>query len=127
MGNTKTSITLGAYRHPHMNVAKRKLRVRIRSGDALSTIARRYRVSVRSLMRWNHLKNKHQIRAGKKLVIWIEPPYHRHRLKYYTVRPGDSLSRIAKRHHVSIRHLRQWNNLRRKNFLHPKQRLIVHV
>jgi len=42
---------------------------RIKPGDTLSTIAERYRVSMRGIKSWNRL-NGSFIRAGKKLVIY---------------------------------------------------------
>ncbi len=42
---------------------------RIRSGETLSTIARKYHVSVTNLKRWNGLRSS-SIRAGKKLKIF---------------------------------------------------------
>jgi len=42
---------------------------RIRSGDTLSTIARRYGVSVRGIKSWNNIRGS-MIRAGKRLVIY---------------------------------------------------------
>lgn len=42
----------------------------------------------------------------------------------YRVRSGDVLGKIAQRHHVSVRDLRAWNNLR-SNMIHPGQRLRI--
>lgn len=44
-------------------------RVRVRPGDTLSAIARRYGVSVANIMRWNGLSNSSLIRAGQVLVV----------------------------------------------------------
>ena len=41
----------------------------VRSGDTLSYIARRYRVSVKQLMSWNHLKSD-RLRIGQKIYIY---------------------------------------------------------
>ncbi|MFQ5933897.1 MAG: transglycosylase SLT domain-containing protein, partial [Dehalococcoidia bacterium] len=42
---------------------------RIRRGEALSTIARRYRTTITVLMEMNHLKNPHRIRAGIRITV----------------------------------------------------------
>ena len=42
---------------------------KIRSGETLSTIARRYRVTVNELKRWNNLRTS-RIVAGKRLKIY---------------------------------------------------------
>ncbi len=45
---------------------------RVRRGDTLSTIARRYRISIHALKEWNHIRGTF-IRAGQKLVIYRDP------------------------------------------------------
>ena len=42
---------------------------RVKSGDCLSTIARRYRVSVSQLRKWNHLKSDN-LRIGQRIYIY---------------------------------------------------------
>lgn len=41
----------------------------VRSGDTLSHIARKYRVSVKQLMNWNHLKSD-RLRVGQKIYVY---------------------------------------------------------
>ena len=53
-------------------LSKRKMavdRYRVRRGDTLSGIARRFGVSVRSLMRHNGVRSAHRIHAGQTLKI----------------------------------------------------------
>jgi membrane-bound lytic murein transglycosylase D len=45
---------------------------RVRKGETLSTIARRYRVSIAALKEWNRVRGT-TIRAGQKLVIYRDP------------------------------------------------------
>lgn len=45
---------------------------RVRKGETLSTIARRYRVSIPALKEWNRMRGT-TIRAGQKLVIYRDP------------------------------------------------------
>jgi membrane-bound lytic murein transglycosylase D len=45
---------------------------RVRSGDTLSTVARRYRVSISALKEWNRLRGT-MIHAGQRLVIYKNP------------------------------------------------------
>jgi len=105
-------------------------RHRIRSGETLSGIARRYGITVAALMKANRLRN-HRIRAGKDLIIPlsasapIEPatPVARQKLKY-RVRKGDSLYRIARQFGVRVQDLMRWNRLA-SNRLRPGQTLTV--
>jgi len=62
---------------------------KVQRGDTLSSIAKRYDVSVRDLRRWNHLR-KDRIRPGDKLHL-------RPATRLYTVRRGDTIAKIAKR------------------------------
>lgn len=94
---------------------------RIRSGETLSTIARRYRTGVRSIMRANNLRRSNFIVAGKKLKIplkgvkisQIKKPKQKSTGKASThfVRSGDSLWIIARRYHTTTRKIQGLNNL----------------
>ena len=95
-------------------------RYRIASGDTLGGIARRFRTTVANLQQWNGLPNT-RIRAGRYLIV--DPnaasgsttataasgsaPTGR-----YTVRRGDSLSRIGARVGASVAQLKAWNGIR---------------
>ena len=46
----------------------------VQNGDNLWTLARNYRVSHRSLAKWNGISTKDTIYPGQKLVIWSENP-----------------------------------------------------
>ena len=89
---------------------------RVRSGETLSNIAKRYGVNVRDIRYANRLQNN-RIIAGKTLKI----PYARVANKsyakksskpYYRVRHGDTLSNIAHMFGVNISDLRDANNIR---------------
>lgn len=45
------------------------IRHKIKNGETLSTIARKYRVTVKQIMKWNNMRNSN-IRAGKTLKIY---------------------------------------------------------
>jgi membrane-bound lytic murein transglycosylase D len=50
-----------------------KTHYKVRNGDSLSTIAERFKVTVRDLMRWNSLAAPHRIRTGQILRIAANP------------------------------------------------------
>jgi membrane-bound lytic murein transglycosylase D len=94
---------------------------KVRSGETLSTIARRYRTSVRSIMNANGLRRSHYIMAGKKLKIprrgysimtassasaSKDTPTFR-----YRVRRGDSLWVLAKRYGTTTKTIQNLNHL----------------
>ena len=94
---------------------------RIRPGESLSTIARRYRSSVRKIMRANNLHRSSYIVAGKKLKIPLRGtmPYRPKidRTKDFTlpsihvVKRGDSLWNIAKRYGITTKKIQSLNDL----------------
>ena len=47
-------------------------------------------------------------------------------IKIYLVKSGDTLSHIAKKHKVSVRQIKQWNNLK-SDFLKIGQKLKIHT
>ena len=47
---------------------------RVKSGEYLGKIARRYGCSVKKIQQWNNLKNDN-IREGQKLVLYVRPDY----------------------------------------------------
>ena len=109
-------------------VAPDRINHRIRNGESLSTIAKRYRVRVSDLQRWNNIRDPHRIRAGQKLVIFHSPVARPGRSNsgqsdQYVVRNGDSLWVIARRHKVTIDDLKRWNNLSGSSILRPGQQL----
>ena len=54
------------------NDARSKRTYKVRSGDNLWTIARRHRVTVKQVSRWNNLDANAPIRPGQKLVIYTK-------------------------------------------------------
>ena len=98
---------------------------KVRRGDSLSVIARRYRVSERELMDLNNLRSRHRIRAGQVLVL---PDHARGASRsasreplppdgIYRVRRGDSISRIAQRFGLSAEEIVEANALRKPDHI----------
>ena len=50
----------------------RRLLYTVRSGDTVYSISRQFQVSVSKLKTWNGLNERHQIKAGKRLVMYVE-------------------------------------------------------
>lgn len=99
------------------------VRHRVRSGQTLSTIARRYRTSVRKIMRANNMRNT-RIRAGRTIKIpqrgYVTPKRVRTAPSLsravptsgvHYVHKGDSLWIIAKRYHTTVAKIKSLNGL----------------
>ncbi len=98
----------------------------VRSGDTLSSIAARMKVSTRDLQRWNNLRGT-SIKPGQKLSIGTSSTSSQlaNNSITYRVRKGDSLSSIAKRHGVGVKDVKRWNS--DSNALRPGDQLTLYV
>ena len=97
----------------------------IQRGDTLWDLSRKYDVNLRQLAKWNGMAPTDPLRPGRKLVVWQgeEKTSGVTRNIHYQVRSGDSLARIASRFNVTIRDIEKWNQINRRNYLQPGQRL----
>ncbi len=91
---------------------------KVRRGENLGLIAKKYGVSVSKLSGWNNLGRKRTIYPGQKLKLFAPTRIHK-------VRRGESLIRIARKYGVSVSQLASWNNLGRKRTIHPGQRIKI--
>ncbi|MCA9520808.1 MAG: penicillin-insensitive murein endopeptidase [Myxococcales bacterium] len=86
--------------------------VRVRKGDTLARIAKRYKVRVADLRRWNRIRGN-RVRIGQKLTITSRVAMKIRRARIYVVQRGDTLARIAKRLRTTVKELRRHNRIRR--------------
>ncbi len=117
---------------------KNKARVNhyVQSGESFWTISRKYKVDMHRLAKWNGMAVKDPLREGQKLVVWTTSTgssgsgklTHSKTIQpiHYTVRSGDSLSRIASRYSVSVSDLHRWNTIKGK-YLQPGQKLKLYI
>ncbi len=107
---------------------------RIKPGETLSTISRRYRVSMHRIAMANNISKRHFIIAGKTLKIpqrsiILSRSKKDNRPNYeniltHIVKPGDSLWIIAKRYGTTTKKIQKLNKLANSN-LHIKQVLRI--
>ncbi len=97
---------------------------RVRRGDSLSVVARRFRMKVRQLKRMNNLSSN-LIRVGTRLrVRGGDEDYADDQIVWYRVRYGDSLGKIASRFNTSVRQIKRLNKLS-THLIFPGDRLRV--
>jgi len=89
-------------------------RHRVESGETLSAIAKKYRVTAAAIADANGLERNAALDAGDKLIIPALQPQSevKRRLVSYRVRRGDTFLGIADRFNVSADDLRKWNHLK---------------
>ena len=91
---------------------------KVRKGETLSDIARKYSVSVADLKELNGLRST-RLRPGQKITIKRAGP------KTCTVRRGDNIYRIAKRFDMDVDDLREINGLDTSDRLKTGQKLLL--
>ncbi len=133
------------------------VRHRIRSGETLSTIARKYHTSMSVIKKTNKLRGT-MIRAGKYLLIPV-PQNKAHFYAYksstkskakkrksrrysrtpqaessaeydkviYEVKKGDTLGEIAENYNTRASKIRRWNGLYYGQNIYPRQKLTIYV
>ncbi len=106
---------------------------RVRGGETLSQIARRYATSVTAIAQANRIRNVHRLRLGQDLIIPVQPsrppPPRRAAIEAdsntHIVLEGESLWSIARLYGLTVENLLDWNGLGRRGFIYPGQRLRV--
>lgn len=112
---------------------------KVRKGESLSVIARRYRTSVNAIMAVNRIKSRHSIKASRKLKIpsgkkSVSPEKKQPILvslgskkkSEYIVKKGDSLWKIARQFGTTVNAIRSSNKLNNKHLRIGQVLLIPH-
>ena len=106
---------------------------KVRRGESLSTISKKYKVSIHDVAAVNKIRNRHKISIGQKLTIPIRGAYTSldgppgHIKVVYTVRKGDTLGHIAEDYGTRAVKIRRWNNLAYGQYIYPGQKLVLWV
>ncbi len=113
---------------------------RVRSGESLWSISRKYGMTVTQLARMNHISSKTLLQPGQRLQVagsggngggasateTARVASADGKVKY-KVRRGDTLSGIARRYAVTVREIQSWNNMGGSTSLRAGQSLTIHV
>ncbi|HEX7410726.1 MAG TPA: LysM peptidoglycan-binding domain-containing protein [Bacteroidales bacterium] len=111
---------------------------KVRRGESLATIARKYHCTTSDIKEWNGLKRS-KVSTGQRLTIYtaklpkkiknsneaaqvlrvsrntteeVQPVAH---TKYHVVKKGEFLGKIASKYNVSLDNLKKWNHLKSAN------------
>jgi membrane-bound lytic murein transglycosylase D len=117
-------------------------RHRIRQGETLGHIARKFQTTVELLQDVNNIRDK-WIRAGKSIIIPVATKNLKHYLSEdqrrlalqrtnrrgikvkHTVRPGDTFWDISRKYKVKVGQLASWNGMSPRDSLKPGQKLVI--
>ena len=121
---------------------REKIRHKVKRGDVLGKIARKYHVRVADLRAWNKLRGN-IIRIGQPLAIWVKTDAFNQTpedkqfaqvndkasvpsgKKIHYVQPGDTLWDIARQYpDITIEKIKKMNKLK-SNKIKPGQKLVV--
>ena len=102
----------------------------VQKGDNLSSIARKFNISVAELKELNNLEDtnvkldsKLKIQSGTEIAE-SKKELNRKDFINYTVVKGDNLGNIAKRYDVSVASLQEWNELKDNN-VHVGKKILI--
>lgn len=126
---------------------------KVKKGEKLSNIARKYGCTMDDIKQWNGLKSN-TVPIGKKLTIYSnekqvkavaasekkeeltekavekdskEPVKQSVQYKYYTIQKGDTLYKIAQRQQTTIEEIKRLNNFSTKYTLMPGKKIKVGI
>ncbi|RUQ28299.1 LysM peptidoglycan-binding domain-containing protein [Peribacillus cavernae] len=89
--------------------------VKVKDGDTLWELSKKYEVSVEELKSWNNLAS-HTIHPDDVLKI--------SRDEYHTIKSGDTLWKIANKYGVTVDNLKTWNKLN-SDIIYPGRQLFI--
>ena len=109
---------------PVVSQTTRPLTYRVKSGDTVTQIAKRFGLSITAIAKLNNLGPKSLIRVGQVIkLVGNTPPEVE--AESYRVRPGDTLSGIASRHQLTLSELTSINRISSSTLIYPGQVLRV--
>lgn len=108
--------------HPLSTPNNRRIIHIVQKDDTFEKIQKTYGVSARAIQSWNRLASNKALHEGEQLIIWrkVKQPTQ------YIVRPGDSLSVIARLNHTQVNEIINLNpGLSKSKPLQPGQKILV--
>ncbi len=109
---------------PVVSETTRPSTYRVKSGDTVTQIAKRFGLSITSIAKLNNLGPKSLIRVGQVIkLVGNTPPEVE--AESYRVRPGDTLLGIASRHKLTLSELATINRISASTLIYPGQVLRV--
>ena len=114
----ETAVVLNEKTTPETDANSETALYTVQKGDNLSTIARKFNITVADLKEWNRLEDANikldsQLKVVKSVeVAAVKNEINRKDFINYTVVKGDNLGNIAKKYNVTVASLVEWNELK---------------
>lgn len=99
-------------------------KITIQWGDTLSELAVKYKTTVEELVRLNDIQNPNLIYAGETLIVPLSSN-QTGQSQVYTVKRGDTLSKIAMKYNTTVQVIAQDNHITNVNLIYPGQKLVI--
>lgn len=97
---------------------------KVKKGDTLSGIAKRFHTTISKLKSLNKIKNVNLIRIGQTIKIQGKSQSTTNAAKYHKVIKGDTLWDIAKKNKTTVKKLKSMNKLK-SDIIYPGQKIRV--
>ncbi len=119
--------------------AGEKVIYKVRRGDSLFSIARKFGTDVDSIAAWNDISKSKTIYPGEKLAVYARTRARSRassekyaaddsgRKLVYTVRKGDTLYKIANQHNTTIDKLCFWNQISKHTTIYPGNKMTIYL
>ena len=93
----------------------------IKSGDNINNILDMYNTSMEELVKLNGVIDLSNLKEGMQIIV----PVSNNPYKYYTVKKGDTLSKIADSYNIDVSLLTVINGLDANDYIYPTHTLII--
>lgn len=97
-------------------------RYRIKKGDNLDVIAKKFNTEVETLKTINNLYFTDSLREGLEIIVPVPKEEY---YNYYTVSKGDTLYKIGQKYNINPELLASLNGLDMKDYIYPNQEILI--
>ncbi len=95
---------------------------KVQTGDTLDSIANKYGTTQALLLQINGLPDSYTPLPNSEIIV---PLNQNSTYKYYTVKKGDNMYRIAEENNVNYELLLQINGLEKDDYIYPNQTILL--
>lgn len=116
--------------NPNDSINTETIYYTVQSGDTLWEIAKKYKTTINEIASINDISNPNLIYPGQTLRILTNSINEGSETRAtgsitYTVKRGDTLSKIALAYGVTVNHIVQLNNIQNPNLIYPGEKLRI--